>query len=91
MKREFLQMFRPQGRDLRFSQQVLEWQAEAAIVAQRAIVQRLLERRCGTAVPADIIDLIQSIKDFDTLILWFDAAVDVSSFDEFRAAIQAPE
>jgi len=74
--------------DLRVSQQVLEWQAEARVETQQASVLRLLEKRCKAAVPADIAAVIRGTQDMATLSRWFDAAVDVNSFDEFRAAAQ---
>jgi hypothetical protein len=75
-----------EGWNVKVSQQVLEWQAEARVANQQANVIRLLEMRCKAAVPADLAAVIQGTQDMALLVRWFDAAVQASSFDEFRAA-----
>jgi len=77
-----------EGWNVRVSQQVLEWQAEAEVKTRRADVLRLLEKRCKATVPRDLSETIQTTEDMNLLLRWFDAAADASSFDEFRAAIQ---
>jgi hypothetical protein len=89
------------GWNVKVSQQVLEWQAEARaegraegraeaeVQNQRTTVLRVLEKRCKAAVPKDLIELIQATQDLGVLVRWLDAAVDATTFDEFRAAIQS--
>jgi hypothetical protein len=74
---------------VRVSQQVLEWQAEAALRTRKENVLRLLQLRCKAPVPSDLADAIDAIGDMNVLLRWFDVAVEASSYDEFRATIQA--
>jgi hypothetical protein len=74
---------------VRVSQQVLEWQAEAVVEVQRANVLRLLEAHCGSQAPADVAAAIQASTDLTQLSRWFDAALKVKSYDEFRAAMSS--
>jgi hypothetical protein len=69
---------------VRESQQVLEWQAEA----RRADLLRVLAKRCKAPVPSDLAAAIQATQDRDLLSRWFDAALEVNTFDDFRAAAQ---
>jgi hypothetical protein len=82
-----------EGRDLRVSQQVLEWQAEAraeaTVAASRETLVRVLEARCGAKMPADLASHVQATIDAEQLSRWFDAALKARSYDEFRAAISA--
>jgi hypothetical protein len=66
-------------------QQVLEWQAEA----RRADLLRFLEKRCKGPVPSDVAEAIEATRDMNTLLRWVDAAAEASSYDDFRAAMQA--
>ena len=72
---------------------VLEWQAEAKAKAEletkRADLLRALERRCKAPVPADVAQAVQATTDLNTLSRWFDAAIDASTYDDFRAAIKS--
>jgi hypothetical protein len=77
-----------EGWNVRESQQVLEWQAEAIVKTQQANVLRLLEKRCKAAVPSDLADAIQATQDVNLLSQWVDAAAEASNYDDFRAAIQ---
>jgi hypothetical protein len=77
-----------EGWNVRESQLVLEWQAEARVENQRANVLRLLEKRCKGPVPSDLAQAVQAAQDMDLLLRWFDVAAEASSFDEFRAAMQ---
>jgi hypothetical protein len=77
-----------EGWNVRVSQQVLEWQAEAKVENQRANVLRALEKRCKAPVPSDVAEAIQATQDMALLLRWFDAALDSNSLDEFRAATQ---
>jgi hypothetical protein len=75
--------------NVRESQQVLEWQAEAVVKTQRANVLRILEAICGSAAPADVASVIQASTDPEQLSRWFDAALKVKSYDEFRSALSS--
>jgi hypothetical protein len=61
---------------------------EAEVETQRANLPRLLEKRCKAMIPGDLAQLIQATQDMALLLQWFDAAVETTSFDDFRAAIQ---
>ena len=78
--------------NLKVSEQVLEWQAEARAEAEvktrRAVLVRLLEKRCKASVPNDLALAIQTTTDMNLLAIWFDAAAETSSYDEFRKSIQ---
>jgi hypothetical protein len=76
-----------EGWNVRVSQQVLEWQAEAEVKTRRAVLLRALEVRCRASVPADLATRIQAMDDLGQLTRWFEAALTVSTFDEFRAAV----
>jgi hypothetical protein len=78
-----------EGWNVRESQQVLEWQAEAVVKTRQADLLRFLERRCKASVPNDLADTIQSTQDVNLLLRWVDAAADVNSFDDFRAAMRS--
>ena len=85
-----------EGWNVKVSQQVLEWQAEARAEArveaelktQRANLLRVLEKRCKAPVPSDLAEAIQATADMNVLTRWFDAAVDANSFDVYRLAIK---
>jgi hypothetical protein len=75
-----------EGWNVKTSQQVLEWQAEA----RQSDLLRLLERRFRTPVPADLAKVIAELYDHDQLTRWFDALVAADSLDAFRAAVGQP-
>jgi hypothetical protein len=77
------------GWNLRVSQQVLEWQAEAEVKIRREDLLRVLVEYCQARVPPDLVEVIQATQDTNLLSRWFDVALDTNSFDDFRAAIQA--
>jgi hypothetical protein len=85
-----------EGWNVKVSQQVLEWQAEARaegraeaeLTNQRKNLLRVLETHCNGSVPADVADAIHATADMSILVRWFDAALQANSFDEFRAAVQ---
>ncbi len=72
------------------SQLVLEWQAEAVVQTLRSNIARALVAKCGPGMPADLTYDIQHSENQDELWRWFDAAVRVSSYDEFRSARSSP-
>ncbi|HYT92004.1 MAG TPA: hypothetical protein VEL76_25035 [Gemmataceae bacterium] len=74
-----------EGWNVRESQQVLEWQAEA----RRADLLRVLEKRCKAPTPSDLVEMIQATQDMNLLLRWVDVAAEANTFDEFRAATQA--
>jgi hypothetical protein len=78
-----------EGWNVRVSQQVLEWQAEAELKRLQADVLRVLERRCKASVPTDISQSVRTATNVDTLSHWLDAAIDAATFDDFRAAIKS--
>ncbi len=82
-----------EGWNVRVSQQVLEWQAEAraeaVVKTQRAVILRVLELHCGSKAPADVVSAVQSSEDTEQLTRWIDAAATAKSYDEFRAALKA--
>jgi hypothetical protein len=77
-----------EGWNVRESQQVLEWQAEAEAKTRRVDLLRLLEKRCKAPVPSDLAEAIQATQDMNLLLRWFDTAAEANTFDEFRAATQ---
>jgi hypothetical protein len=77
-----------EGWNVRESQQVREWQAEARVEHQRANVLRLLEKRCKAPVPSDLAEAIRVTQDLDLLSRWFDATAEANTFDDSRAATQ---
>jgi hypothetical protein len=77
-----------EGWNVKVSQQVLEWQAEAEVKTRKVDLLRLLEKRCKAPVPGDLAAAIQATQDMSVLLRWFDAAAEVSTLDEFRAAMQ---
>jgi hypothetical protein len=77
-----------EGWNVRESQQVLEWQAEAEVRTRREVLLRLLEKRCKAPVPSDLAEAIQATQDMNLLLRWFDAAAEANTFDDFRAATQ---
>jgi hypothetical protein len=69
------------------AKQVLEWQAIAEVKTRRADLLRALEVHCGSPAPAEIIRAVESSSDPGQLTQWFDIALRVQSYDEFRAAL----
>jgi hypothetical protein len=72
------------------SQLVLDWQAEAVVQTLRSNITRALVAKCGPGMPADLIFDIQNSENQAELWRWFDAAVRVGSYDEFRDARSSP-
>ncbi len=73
-----------EGWNMRQSQVVNEWRAEAV----REIVAQALELRCGAPIPSDLAAALQQMLDLSELRRWHQAAVLSDSFDEFRRRIQ---
>lgn len=82
-----------EGWNVRVSQQVLEWQAEARVEAelrlQRANILRLVEKRFQTTLPRDLVEALQGTEDLNTLSRWLDASAVSDNLDDFRAAVQS--
>ena len=80
-----------EGWNMRESQQVLEWQAQARaeerVLTRRADLRRVLERRFPGPVPADLAVHLDALTDPEELTRCFDAALDAASLDAFRAAV----
>jgi hypothetical protein len=75
-----------EGWNVRVSQQVLEWQAEAVVKTRRTDLLCVLEALCGSRAPADVASAVQASLDPEQLSRWLDVALKVKSYDEFRAA-----
>lgn len=71
------------GWNMRQSVVVNEVRAEVL----REKVQRALELRFRTSVPADLAAGLAAITELDELSRWFDASQTANSLDEFRAAV----
>jgi hypothetical protein len=76
-----------EGWNVRESQQVLEWQAEAKVEEARAKVLRALQLRFGADVPAELSALVEAQANLDVLNRWFDQAVTAATLADFRAAV----
>jgi hypothetical protein len=84
-----------EGWNVRESQQVLEWQAEARkeglvegkVEEARAKILRVLQVRFGADVPADLSALVEAQANLDVLNRWFDQALTAATLDDFRAAV----
>lgn len=72
-----------EGWNVKTSQQVQDWKAEA----RQEDLLRLLERRCRTPVSADLAKVISEMFDHNQLNQWFDVAATADSLDAFRAAV----
>ncbi|MBY0522842.1 MAG: hypothetical protein K2R98_05570 [Gemmataceae bacterium] len=70
------------------SQQVLEWITEGEIKAKVQVLRRLLEKKFPPGPPAELTAVINGCTDLSRLALWFDAAIDARSLDEFRQAMR---
>ena len=70
--------------NVKVSQTVLEWQAEARAENQAESILLLLNERFSEGVPTDVADAIRSVRDLEKLTHWFKAAVKVTSIEEFR-------
>ncbi len=64
-----------EGWNVRVSQQVLEWQAEAVVKTRREDLLRVLAALRGSPVPADVAARIQASEDPEQLSRWFDLAL----------------
>jgi hypothetical protein len=84
-----------EGWNVRQSQQVLEWQAEARkeglregeLTGQRTALLRTLRVRFKRKVPARISAAIADLNDLDELAKWLDAALTADSWEAFRTAV----
>jgi hypothetical protein len=79
-----------EGWNVRESQFVIEMKNEAKVELRQEVLLRLLEQRCKQPVPGDIASVIQATQDLSRLSQWFDAAANISSFDEFRSSTATP-
>jgi hypothetical protein len=78
-----------EGWNVIVSQQVLEWQTQAAAKQQARAILRLLEFRFPPGAPADLAAMLRTTADLDKLDKWFDAAYHAPSLDDFRRTIQS--
>jgi hypothetical protein len=84
---------------MRESQQVLEWQAEAAAEARKEArkEERLQTRlddlldvvrfRFGSPVPDDLITQIKSLTDHGDISRWLEAAVKYDTLEQFQSRV----
>jgi hypothetical protein len=72
-----------EGWNVRRSQQVLEWQAEAT---QTALLH-VLKARFRTEVSDDLIAILRALREPDELAHWLDEAAVAKSLDAFRDAV----
>lgn len=89
-----------EGWNMKVSQQVLEWQAEARqeglqeglqkgeIVKAHADLMRILELRFGSPMPTDLASEIASQRDLDVLSRWLEATITSPDLNAFRAAMR---
>jgi hypothetical protein len=70
------------------SQMLREREKAVELRTSRSALLRVLRARFQAEVPADLTQAIQQMTDSETLSRWFDASLDASSLDAFRAAIQ---
>ncbi len=83
------------GWNMRESQQVLEWQAEARAEGlaeglaegQRKFLLRTLERQFHAPVPDDLKAVVETLTDPDELARWHDMAFTAPTLDAYRAAV----
>jgi hypothetical protein len=83
-----------EGWNVRESQQVLEWQAEARkeglvegkVQDAREKLLQVLQVRFGMDVPADFSAQVQAQDDLNVLNRWFQQALTAATLDDFRAA-----
>jgi hypothetical protein len=73
-----------EGWNVRQSEAVLEWQAEASA----RMLLRLLALRFPPGAPEDLATTIQRTTDNQTLERWFDAAYNARSLEEFRGLVE---
>jgi hypothetical protein len=71
------------------SQQVLEWQAEAKAEAKAEAVLEVLATRLATEIPSELAEHVRSVHDLGTLTNWLKVASTTPSLDDFRRAIGA--
>jgi hypothetical protein len=72
---------------VRESQYTKSIEAKGEVRARRADILRLLQFRLGTPAPEPIRLAIEGTNDLGTLDRWFDAALSVTSWTGFQAAL----
>src|SRR5260370_11656160 len=73
-----------EGWNMRVSEQVLEWQAEARLETQARNLLRLLELRFPGVVPPELIEEVRATTNLAVLERWFEVAATAPSLDAFR-------
>jgi hypothetical protein len=78
------------GWNMRESQQVLEWQAEARLEGRaeglRSALEQTLEQRFQAPVSAEVKTALNALSNPDELSRWLREALQASSLDAFQAA-----
>ena len=75
------------GWNMKVSQQVLEWQAEAKTEAKIEAILEVLAARFSETLPTDLTEIIQKNHDLKTLSDWLKQASKANSLDDFRRGI----
>ena len=73
--------------NVKLSQTVLEWQAEAVAEKQAEFILLALNTRFPEGVPADVADGVRAVRDLEKLTRWFKAAMTAPSIEDFRRVL----
>jgi hypothetical protein len=80
-----------EGWNMRESQQVLEWQAEARAEAWKAgqtdALLRVLRLQFGSPLPDELVAEVKALTEEADLSRWFEAAVKSRTLEQFQAQV----
>jgi hypothetical protein len=76
-----------EGWNMKRSESVMEWQAEAEAKARSEDILEVLRLRFGTELPDDLLALIRGTTDLEQLKRWLVAAVQSRTLKKFRQAL----
>ncbi len=74
--------------NMKRSESVMEWQAEAEAKARAEDVLKVLHLRFGAEMPLEIVQSIRNNHDLGKLDRWLEAAVKARSLNKFRQAME---
>ena len=77
-----------EGWNVKRSQTVMEWEAEAELRATRRNLLRVLKAHLQQEVPPSLVQIIEAQENLAVLETWLEKAVTVSSFDEMNAVLR---
>jgi hypothetical protein len=81
-----------EGFEMTESQVVNEWisqgEARGKLAERRQNLLKLLAKRFPGAVPNDVVGLVNEQESLDILGLWFDAAAEAYTFQQFLAVLK---